>query len=96
MKNEIASLSPEQRSLNQRELIVLLGVSRQSVALWSRTGLPRHADGTYSVASVLRWLRAYYAASAEKKYQNRLVGMRKKITRNCRQQLRFLSGGKIE
>ena len=98
MKNVVALLTPEHRSVNQKELIAMLGFSRQSVATWTRAGLPRHADGTYSVASVMRWLRAYYAANARKKYEARLALMRRKVTRNVRQLERFLAGktGKID
>ena len=96
MKNVFASLSPERRSLSQKELIVLLGVSRQSVAVWTRAGMPRGRDGTYSLPDVLRWLRVFYRRGAAAVYEKRLSVMRKKLTRNCRQQLRFLSGGKTE
>lgn len=82
--------------LTEQDLARLFSVTRQTVFAWRKKGLPRTENGTYSLGQVCKWLRRFYTASAEKKYQKRLSAMRHKVTRNCRQLERFLAGGKVE
>ena len=85
--NELARLS-------QLQVAALLNVSRQTIFVWSRAGLPRNPDLTYDLAVIVCWLRSFYRASAEAKYLRRLSAMRKKVTRNAAQLQKFLAGGK--
>ena len=78
-----------------QELAGLLGVSRVSIMNWRRAGLPSPMAG-YRLGAVMRWLRSYYAASAEKKYQARLAAMQTKLGRNAAQLQRFLAGGSTD
>lgn len=80
-------------SLDQRQLGVLLDVSRQKITAWSKIGMPRRKDGRYDLKIVCHWLRRYYEASAEKKYERRLEVIEKKLRRNLAQCSRFISGG---
>jgi phage terminase Nu1 subunit (DNA packaging protein) len=81
--------------LTEQDLSRLFGITRQTVFVWRRKGLPRSGNGTYSLAQVCRWLRDFYQQRAEIDYQVRLDVMRKKVTRTCRQQLQsLLAGGK--
>jgi phage terminase Nu1 subunit (DNA packaging protein) len=81
-------LSPDR--LSPKELVVLLGVSRQSLSSWGRAGLKPGRSG-YSLPAVLQWLRHYYNELAGKKYQKRLRSLRKKLQRNIAQIEKFLS-----
>jgi len=82
--------------LSQVQLVELFGVTRQAISNWGRAGMPRGRDGTYSLPDVVRWLRTFYRASAQKEYERRLSAMRRKVTRNAAQLQKFLAGGKIE
>ena len=77
--------------LSQKELVSLLGLSRQAVAVWTRAGLPVGKNG-YSLPRVVHWLHGHYRAAAQKEYECRLEAMRKKLCRNLAQCERFLSG----
>lgn len=81
-----------QGSLTQKELTIILQVSRQTITEWGRAGLPRRVDGTYSLGVVMRWLKCHYLTSAKKEYEQRLVTLQKKICRNVRQLEKFLAG----
>lgn len=41
--------------VKQIELEPFLGVTRQTVAAWTKSGMPKNADGTYSLAEVFAW-----------------------------------------
>ncbi len=81
-------------SLSQKDLVRLLGVSRQAVTVWTRAGLPAGKNG-YSLPAVLCWLRGHYRAAAQKEYKGRLTSIREKLRRNLAQCKRFLAGGKM-
>lgn len=80
---------------SQKELVAMLGVSRQSVSVWTRGGLPRRADGTFSLAVVNCWLRTFYQRQAKNEYQRRLQTIERKICRNLAQCERFVAGRKM-
>jgi phage terminase Nu1 subunit (DNA packaging protein) len=81
-------------SLTQLDLAELLNVTRQTVTAWSKAGLPRNPkNGSYDFAKVCKWLRTYYAACAERKYQTRIEALRRKVRRNVRQIERFFEQG---
>jgi hypothetical protein len=82
--------------LSQLQVAALLNVSRQTIFIWSRVGLPRNPDLTYDPAAVVRWLRTFYRAGAQKKYQARLESLRRKFRRNIAQIERFINGAKVE
>jgi biotin operon repressor len=75
--------------ISQRELIELLGRSRQQIWSWTNKGMPRNPDGSYDLSSVVSWLPGYYHHLSEKEFQNTLEIMKKKIQRNVRQLERF-------
>lgn len=52
--------------VRQIELEPFLGVTRQTVAQWTAAGLPRNADGTYSLAAVFKWRTDQLASRTEK------------------------------
>jgi phage terminase Nu1 subunit (DNA packaging protein) len=79
--------------LSRKELVMLLGVSWQSLTAWGRAGLKPGQNG-YSLPVVLRWLWRHYQAVAKKEYERRLKAMRKKVTRNAAQLHKFLRGNK--
>jgi len=81
--------------LSQEQIADLLDVARQTVASWSRAGLPQNSNKTYDLKRVCGWLRVYYASSAKREYQDRLETMRKKVARNAAQLQRFLDGAKL-
>lgn len=83
-------------SLRQKDLVRVLGVSRQAVTAWTRAGLPRDRGGAYSLPAVLGWLRRFYAAAGQRKYERSLETIRGKLRRNLAQCERFLAGGKSE
>lgn len=80
--------------LTEQDLSRLFGITRQTVFVWRRKGLPRSGNGTYSLGQVCRWLRCFYQRIAEAEYEERLDVMRRKVTRNAVQLQRFLAGGK--
>jgi len=90
-RTELArALTPDR--LSQQQLAALFAVTRQTVTAWGRAGLPRNPkDGNYDLAEVCQWLRSYYAACAERKYQARIKALRRKLTRNVKQLEWFLS-----
>jgi hypothetical protein len=80
--------------LSQKKLAELLGVTRETIAAWGLSGLPRRDDRHYDFSAVCQWLRSYYIAVADKRYERRLSACRRKICRNIRQIERFLSDEK--
>lgn len=58
--------------LSQIQLAELLDVRRQSVYEWTRLGLPRGEDKTYSLPVAMVWIRLHYRQRAEAKYQKHL------------------------
>ena len=76
-------------SLEQQQVADLLGVTRQTIASWSREGLPQNSNKTYDVKRVCRWILGYYQGLAAKTYQERLTGLQKKLCRNIRQLEKF-------
>jgi DNA-binding XRE family transcriptional regulator len=87
------ALTPDH--LTQLQLAGLLNVTRQTVTAWERAGLPRNVSGTYNLKNVCQWLRAYYSACAERKYQTRIEALRRKVRRNVRQIERFFEHEKV-
>jgi len=83
----LSTLAPDR--LSQPQLAALFDVTRQSVTAWGRSGLPRNTDGSYNLKEVCQWLRSYYAACAERKYQTSIGTLKRKLARNVRQLERF-------
>ena len=81
-------------SVCQKDLSALFGITRQALHNWDRAGLPHSKDGTYNLKTVVCWLRGYYCKDAERKYQQRLKLLQKKLCRNVAQLERFFAGGK--
>ena len=76
-------------ALEQEHLANLFCVTRQTIASWTRAGLPRRADKAYDLRVVCKWLVSSHSRIAEKKYQKRLSNIRKKLRRNIAQCERF-------
>ena len=55
--------------VTQRDLIALTGQSRQTIFNWTRAGMPRNKDKSYSLAAVMRWLPGYYDQVYKQKHQ---------------------------
>ena len=55
--------------VTQRDLIALTGQSRQTIFNWTRAGMPRNKDKSYSLAAVMRWLPGYYDRVYKVKHQ---------------------------
>ncbi|OHB77249.1 MAG: hypothetical protein A2Z25_12045 [Planctomycetes bacterium RBG_16_55_9] len=85
---------PDANKLGLQQLAELMGTSRQMIWAWSRAGLPKTSKGTYSLVSVLPWIRSYYEAAAEKRFERRLEAMQKKLSRNLAQCQRFICRAK--
>lgn len=49
------------KCLQQKEICLLLGVSRMTMLEWGREGLPRNEDRTYCWADVWAWVRRRWA-----------------------------------
>jgi hypothetical protein len=81
-------------SLSQQDLTMLFGISRQSITEWGRSGIPRRTDMSYDLRAVCHWLVNRYPGIYEKKYNRRLVTLDRKLTRNYKQCLRFLTANK--
>ena len=81
-------------TLTQEQLATVLGVRRQTIWNWSRAGLPKNQDGSYSLRRFLPWLRGFYQQRAESKYQARLAALERKLGRNLAQLQRFVSRAK--
>ena len=77
-------------SLDQQQLAAMFGVTRQKIAAWARSGLPRRIDKTYNLQAVCKWLTALHPKIAEGKYQQRLTVIEKKLRLNLAQCQRFL------
>ena len=87
------SAKPEVKfdSLEQQRLADLLGVTRQTLAAWTRAGLPRRSDRLYNIRDACKWLAQQHPKIAERKYQLRLSNIRKKLRRNLAQCERFFN-----
>ena len=81
-------------SLSQKDLVRLLGVSRQSLTAWTKAGLPRRRDGRYDLKAACRWLPSHYRKTYERKYAERLTAIETKLHRNLIQCQRFVTGGR--
>ena len=86
-----ASAQPKVKfeSLEQQQIAELLGVTRQTIAAWTRAGLPRNSNSTYDLKRVCRWILEHYQGLAAKLYQERLAGLQNKLCRNVRQLEKF-------
>jgi len=76
-------------SLEQQQIAELLGVTRQTIAAWTRAGMPRNSNSTYDLKRVCRWILEHYQDLAAKLYQERLAGLQNKLCRNVRQLEKF-------
>ena len=76
-------------SLEQQQIAELLGVRRQTIAAWTRAGLPRNSKSTYDLKRVCRWMLEHYQGLAAKIYQERLASLQNKLCRNVRQLEKF-------
>ncbi len=77
-------------TVSQRQLGKLLGVSRQTLAAWTRAGLKRGKQG-YELPAVVRWLQCHCRRTANAEYEKRLAAIRRKLRRNIEQLDRFLT-----
>ena len=90
-KNNISGPSPGTLDrISQKELIALLGFTRQWVFVLNKAGMPRNSDRSYTLSKVVSWLPGFYYQSSEKKFKNTLGVIRKKLQRNVRQLERFI------
>ena len=67
--------------LSQIQLCELLSVTRQSVYSWTRQGLPRNSDKTYSLPETMKWLRLHYRKRADQKYHKNVRTLRADLKR---------------
>jgi len=56
-------------NITQQDLIGLTGKSRQAIFNWTKAGMPRNKDKSYSLAAVMRWLPGYYDRVYKVKHQ---------------------------
>ncbi len=86
---------PEIHRLTQKQLCRLLGLSRQTVCLWTSAGMPSE-NGVYDLHEVIAWLPGHYQRESEQRLKKRLRAIQKKLQRNLAQCSRFVEGGKME
>lgn len=86
LKNKLTAVS-----LSQQDLVVLLGVTRQTLTAWGRAGLPKNRNGTYNIKQVCSWLRSHYRQAAQREYHEWLNTVKKKLCRNVRQLEKFIA-----